>query len=88
LVMGAGVLLALGTSPVRVEVLEDTRAQVVRTDGGQACTVERWRLPPGVREGDVVVDGRLDPERTEALRREVARKRAALAVPLPPGLEL
>ncbi|NOK08995.1 DUF3006 family protein [Corallococcus exercitus] len=83
-----GVLLALGTSPVRVEVLEDTRAQVVRADGGQACRVERWRLPPGVREGDVVVDGRLDPERTEALRQEVARKRAALAVPLPPGLQL
>ncbi|RKG95780.1 DUF3006 family protein [Corallococcus carmarthensis] len=86
--MGAGVLLALGASPIRVEVLEDTRAQVVRSDSGQACTVERWRLPPGAREGDVVVDGRLDPERTEALRREVARKRAALAVPLPPGLEL
>ncbi|NOK21454.1 DUF3006 domain-containing protein [Corallococcus carmarthensis] len=86
--MGAGVLLALGASPLRVEVLEDTRAQVVQSDSGQACTVERWRLPPGAREGDVVVDGRLDPERTEALRREVARKRAALAVPLPPGLEL
>ncbi|MBN8468758.1 DUF3006 domain-containing protein [Corallococcus exiguus] len=86
--MGAGVLLGLGTSPIRVELLEETRAQVVRTDGGQACTVERWRLPPGVREGDILVDGRLDPERTEALRREVALKRAALAVPLPPGLEL
>ncbi|RKH58919.1 DUF3006 domain-containing protein [Corallococcus interemptor] len=85
---GAGVLLALGASPVRVELLEEERAQVVRTGGGQACTVERWRLPPGTREGDVIVDGLLDPERTEALRREVARKRAALAVPLPPGLEL
>lgn len=86
--MGAGVLLTLGASPVRVEVLEDSRALVVRTDGGQGCTVERWRLPPGAREGDIVVDGRLAPERTEALRREVARKRAALAVPLPPGLQL
>ncbi|RYZ35878.1 MAG: DUF3006 domain-containing protein [Myxococcaceae bacterium] len=73
---------------MRVEVLEDTHARVVRTGTGQACTVERWRLPPGAREGDILVDGRLDPERTEALRREVARKRAALAVPLPPGLEL
>ncbi|RKG94323.1 DUF3006 domain-containing protein [Corallococcus sp. CA053C] len=80
--------MGLGVSPVRVEVLEDTRAQVVRTGSGQACTVERWRLPPGAREGDVVVDGRLDPERTEQLRREVARKRAALTVPLPPELEL
>ncbi|WP_244222416.1 DUF3006 domain-containing protein [Corallococcus praedator] len=52
------------------------------------AAVERWRLPPGAREGDVIVDGRLDLERTEQLRREVARKRAALAVPLPPGLEL
>ncbi|NBD13637.1 MULTISPECIES: DUF3006 family protein [Corallococcus] len=86
--MGAGALLGLGASPVRVELLEDTRALVVRADGGQACTVERWRLPPGAREGDVIVDGRLDLERTEALRREVARKRAQLAVPLPPGLEL
>ncbi|MBZ4375476.1 DUF3006 domain-containing protein [Corallococcus interemptor] len=86
--MGACVLLGLEEGPLRVEVLEETRAQVVRTDAGQACTVERWRLPPGVREGDFVVDGRLDPERTEALRREVALKRAALAVPLPPGLEL
>ena len=87
--MGAGVLLlGLGMSPVQVELLEDTRARVVRTGSGQACTVERWTLPPGAREGDVVVDGRLDPERTEQLRREVARKRAALTVPLPPGLEL
>jgi hypothetical protein len=86
--MGGCVLMALGTGPVRVELLEDTRAQVVPDGGGQACTVERWRLPPGVREGDVLVDGRLAPERTEALRREVAEKRAALAVPLPPGLQL
>ncbi|WP_370450817.1 DUF3006 domain-containing protein [Corallococcus sp. CA047B] len=88
LVMMAGVLLGVGASPVHVELLEGTRARVVQTGSGQACTVERWRLPPGAREGDVIVDGRLDPERTEELRREVARKRAALAVPLPPGLEL
>jgi hypothetical protein len=86
--MGGCVWLSLGTGPVRVELLEDTQAQLVQADGGQACTVERWRLPPGVREGDVLVDGRLAPERTEALRQEVARKRAALAVPLPPGLHL
>ncbi|WP_415835614.1 DUF3006 family protein [Corallococcus soli] len=71
-----------------MELLEGTRARVITTGSGQACTVERWRLPPGTREGDVLVDGRLDPERTEHLRREVARKRAALAVPLPPGLDL
>ncbi|MCY1046327.1 DUF3006 domain-containing protein [Corallococcus sp. bb12-1] len=86
--MTAGVLLGVGASPVQVEMLEGSRARVVRSESGQACTVERWKLPPGAREGDVIVDGRLDLERTEELRREVARKRAALAVPLPPGLEL
>lgn len=73
---------------VQVELLEETRAQVVRLDTGQACTVERWALPAGVREGDVVVDGRLEPERTAQRVREVARKRALLAVPVPPGLDL
>jgi len=73
---------------VQVELLEDTRAQVVRLDTGQACTVERAVLPSGVREGDVVVDGRMEPGQTEARRRETARIRARLAVPLPPGLEL
>jgi hypothetical protein len=75
-------------SAVQVEVLEQARAQVVRLDTGQACTVERWTLPAGVREGDVVVDGRLEPERTALRRREVARRRALLAVPVPPGLDL
>jgi hypothetical protein len=83
----AGVV-GLLPGPVRVELLEDERVQVVRMQTGQACTVERWRLPAGAREGDVVVDGRLVPEQTERLRREVAQKRARLAVPVPPGLEL
>ncbi|WP_426757367.1 DUF3006 domain-containing protein [Myxococcus sp. Y35] len=73
---------------VQVELLEDTRAQVVRLDTGQACTVERAALPSRVREGDVVVDGRLEPGQTEARRQDVARLRARLAVPLQPGLEL
>ncbi|WP_229908510.1 DUF3006 domain-containing protein [Comamonas sp. JC664] len=75
-------------SAVQVELLEDTRAQVVRLDTGQACTVERAALPKGAREGDVVVDGRLEPGQTEARRRDVARLRARLAVPVPPNLEL
>lgn len=80
---------AVGLSgPVHVELLEDARAQVVRLDTGQACTVERAVLPVGVREGDVVVDGRLEPERTARRVREVARIRALLAVPAPPGLDL
>lgn len=83
-----GLWTELWAGPVRVELLEDTKALVVRPDTGQACTVERWRLPPGAREGDVVVDGRLEPEQTARLRSEVARKRARLAVPVPPGLDL
>ncbi|MFP2933730.1 DUF3006 domain-containing protein [Pyxidicoccus sp. 3LG] len=74
--------------PVHVELLEEARAQVVRLDTGQACTVERARLPVGVREGDVVVDGRLEPERTAQRVHDVARKRALLAVPVPPELDL
>ncbi|QSQ17373.1 DUF3006 domain-containing protein [Myxococcus landrumensis] len=73
---------------VQVELLEDTRAQVVRLETGQACTVEREALPSDVREGDVVVDGRREPEATALRVLEVAMKRARLAVPVPPGLEL
>jgi hypothetical protein len=75
-------------APVQVELVEESKAQVIRLDTGQACTVERWTLPEGTREGDVVVDGRLDPERTARRRQEVARLRARLAVPVPPGLDL
>ncbi|WP_342380170.1 DUF3006 domain-containing protein [Myxococcus stipitatus] len=73
---------------VQVELLEDTRAQVVRLETGQACTVERAALPSEAREGDVVVDGRREPEATALRVLEMARKRARLAVPVPPGLEL
>lgn len=74
--------------PVRVELLEDERAQVVELETGRARTVERTALPRCAREGDVVVDGRLDPELRARLTREVAERRARLAVPLPPELEL
>ncbi len=75
-------------APVQVELLEDSKAQVIRLDTGQACTVERASLPAGTREGDVVVDGRLDPERRAQRAQEVARRRERLAVPTPPGLDL
>jgi hypothetical protein len=73
---------------VQVEVLEDEVAQVVPVGGGQACTVPRSTLPPGVREGDVVRDGHLDTELGARLAREVAEWRARLAVPIPDGLDL
>ncbi|MBJ6765363.1 DUF3006 domain-containing protein [Myxococcaceae bacterium JPH2] len=79
-------VLGLGSGAVRVELLEDDRALVVDTAQGRACTVERWRVPPKAREGDVVVDGVVDLERTERLRQEVATARRA--IPVPPGLEL
>ncbi|NVJ26776.1 MULTISPECIES: DUF3006 domain-containing protein [Myxococcus] len=73
---------------VQVELLEDTRAQVVRLETGRACTVERSELPVDAREGDVVVDGRREPDATALRVLEVALRRARLAVPVPPGLEL
>ncbi|MCP3104833.1 DUF3006 domain-containing protein [Myxococcus sp. K15C18031901] len=73
---------------VQVDVLEDARARVVWLETGQSCTVERHTLPADVREGDVVVDGRTEPEATALRRLEVALRRARLAVPVPPGLEL
>jgi len=85
--MTVGCVVGL-VGPIQVDVLEDARARVVRLDNGRACTVERWALPPGVREGDVVVDGRLEPEATQRRRQEVVLRRARLAVPVPPGLEL
>ena len=83
----AGVV-AGGAGPVRVELVEEAQAQVVDLGTGEVRTVERAGLPRCAREGDVVVDGRLDPELRARLAREVAEKRARLAVPVPPGLEL
>ncbi|MDY7228983.1 DUF3006 domain-containing protein [Hyalangium rubrum] len=72
----------------QVEVMEETRAQVVEPETGKARQLDRAALPPGTREGDVVVDGRLDPELRARLAREVEEKRGRLAVPVPPGLDL
>ena len=79
--------LACGGS-VQVEVLEDEVAQVVPLGGGPARTVPRAALPPEAREGDVVTEGRLDPERGARLAQEVRAWRARLAVPIPDGLDL
>jgi electron transfer flavoprotein alpha/beta subunit len=87
-VMGCG---GAGQSPGQawqVEVVEEQRAQVVELGTRQARVVERSALPAGAREGDVVVDGRLDPELRARLAREVAEQRARLAAPVPPGLDL
>jgi hypothetical protein len=88
LVMAGVVASGAWAGPVRVELVEDERAQVVELETGRASTVERTALPPCAREGDVVVDGRWDPELRARLAREVSQRRARLAVPVPPGLEL
>ncbi|ADO70517.1 DUF3006 domain-containing protein [Stigmatella aurantiaca] len=72
----------------QVEVVEDTRVQVVELDTGRARTVDRSTLPREAREGDVVVDGRLDPELRARMAQEVAEVRARRAVPVPRGLDL
>lgn len=75
--------IAVGScSPVRVQRLEidsvDGDRAVVVDSSGSRLKVPRGRLPVGVREGDVVVDGRLAPEQTLALRAEVGVAQAVL----------
>lgn len=72
----------------QVDDVGETRARVVEPATGKARMVDRSALPPGTREGDVVVDGRLDPELRARLTREVAEARARKAVPLPAEFDL
>jgi hypothetical protein len=72
----------------QVDDVGETRARVVEAGSGKARMVDRSALPPGTREGDVVVDGRLDPELRARLTREVAEARARRAVPVPAELNL
>lgn len=72
----------------QVDVLEEERARVLELGSGKTRTMDRGALPAGTREGDVVVDGRLDPELRARLTREVAETRARLAVPVPRGFDL
>jgi len=87
-VMGCG---GTGLNPGgawQVEVVEEHKAQVVELGTRQARVVDRGALPPGAREGDVVVDGRLDPELRARLTREVAEQRARSVVPVPREFDL
>jgi hypothetical protein len=86
--MLGGVACGGAGGALQVEVLEDEVAQVVPLEGGRAYTVPRATLPPGVREGDVVREGRLDAELGARLAREVREWRARLAVAIPDGLDL
>ncbi len=83
-----GVACGAAGQAVQVEVLEDEVAQVVPLGGGRAYPVPRATLPPEVREGDVVREGRVDVEWGVQLTRELAAWRARLAVPVPDRLDL
>jgi hypothetical protein len=61
-----------------VDRLEGPLAVVVPLGGGEAVRLSRSALPRRAREGDVVVGGRVEQERREALRRRVASTRARL----------
>ena len=53
----------------QVEELTAEGATLIPVDGSRAVMVFRWQLPPDVKEGDVVVDGRVDARATERLRK-------------------
>lgn len=76
----AAMLAGCGAAPraIQVELLEDERAQMVELDSGRARVVPRASLPHSAREGDVVVDGRVDAARTAEARRAVRGARRAL----------
>lgn len=86
-VMGCGGAGA-GSRSWQVDDVGETRARVVELGTGKTRMVDRSALPPGTQEGDVVVDGRLDPELRARLTREVAEARARKAVPAPAELDL
>lgn len=87
--MGGGAVAACGAGgAVVVDVLEETHARVVPRRGGPACTVSRAELPADVREGDVVVDGRVDAEATARARAQVAAARRPWTVRAPAHLAL
>jgi hypothetical protein len=63
---------------LEVDRLEGWMAVVVDGQTGGTANVPLTALPPGVREGDVLVGGAVDPPAMEALRGEISRARAAL----------
>lgn len=86
-------LIGCGHAPpqraaLQVDLLEDEVAQVVDLDTGRAGTVPRTALPLGTREGDVVVNGAVDPVLTDAMAREIRALHARYGVPVPRGLDL
>lgn len=84
-----GCVRPLPRGPVEVDAVEDDTARVVSRRDGRARDVPRSSLPADVQEGDVVVDGRVDPVLTAALRTDVERAREKLRrVPVSGHVEL
>lgn len=71
-----------------VDVLEDEAVSLAPSPGagGRAVTLPRAAVPPNAREGDVIVDGRVDRALTEQLREDVRTARERLhRVDVPSG---
>ena len=71
-------------SAYQVELIEDEVAQVVDLESGRAKNVKRTQLPRGAKEGDIVVNGRVDEALSAELRREIEALRKRYAVPMTP----
>lgn len=73
---------------LQVELIEEKVVQVVDLDTGRAGILPREALPAAAREGDVVVNGAVDPALTAAMAREIRALHARYGVPVPAGLDL
>lgn len=81
LLMGVGILAVGGCGALRssyfVDSVDEGRAVLI-TDQGEAMSVELDELPTGAREGDWIVDGRIDEEVRARRQERIEAKRRAL----------
>lgn len=81
LLVGVGLLAAGGCgalrSPYFVDRVEDGRAVLV-TEDGESMSVELDELPSGAKEGDWIVDGRIDEQLRVRTQERIEQKRRAL----------
>jgi hypothetical protein len=76
------------SAPSEVELLEDDVALVIDLATDEAFEVARSGMPEGVHEGDVIVDGRVDPVLTEQFREEIEKKMGDVLTPSNGGFDL
>ena len=67
-----------GDDPIQLELIEDDVAQVIHLNDHRAEVVPRASLPPGAREGDVIVAGEIDREETARAVEGVREARRSL----------